>query len=517
MRARRKIIIALGGAVGAGMVAAWVYHVELRAANASYISDLAARGEPLTLAEVRPPPVPAAENSADIYLKAVALLDADNSLLKTNICHTMLSVGPGKAVACSQLPEAVGYDFTNSWAEMSRALTQNQKALEFLQQVAEHPALDFHVHYERGMGNGFDFKGLNLMGLKESAEYLSTAITINLHDRDAVTAVKNQRAMLALVNALRHQKFVISELVGMAIMHIAQSACWEILQSPDATEPQLATLQNDWERVNYIQSWQDALAMERVTGEITLAQWRGSTSGLGHYLGLGKSAREAMGMDEESDTMLDKFQTDAKIFLWRFWWSYPDELRSLKGYQVLLGASRLVAANGCFQAAISNQLVGLDALQITKLPDNPIFSEKSDFHSMMSQSVVSLSGTTRATMMSETARQMTITAIALQRFKLAHSRYPASLAGLVPSFLAAVPPDPVDGQPLRYRLQGDGTFLLYSVGENGVDDGGNPSPADHGTPKTFYWQDRKALDWVWPQATTADDVQFIYPPAAAKY
>ncbi len=27
--------------------------------------------------------------------------------------------------------------------------------------------------------------------------------------------------------------------------------------------------------------------------------------------------------------------------------------------------------------------------------------------------------------------------------------------------LAAVPPDPVDGQPLRYRLQTDGAFLLY--------------------------------------------------------
>ena len=33
----------------------------------------------------------------------------------------------------------------------------------------------------------------------------------------------------------------------------------------------------------------------------------------------------------------------------------------------------------------------------------------------------------------------------------------------------------MDGQPLRYRRNADGTFLLYSIGENGKDDGGNPS------------------------------------------
>ena len=116
-------------------------------------------------------------------------------------------------------------------------------------------------------------------------------------------------------------------------------------------------------------------------------------------------------------------------------------------------------------------------------------------------------------MRAETARQMTITAIALQRFKLAHGHYPEHLVGLVPEFLTAIPMDPVDGQPLRYHRESGGTFLLYSVGENGVDDGGDPSPAGHGTPKTFYWQDSQALDWVWPQATTADGVQFIYTPA----
>ena len=45
----------------------------------------------------------------------------------------------------------------------------------------------------------------------------------------------------------------------------------------------------------------------------------------------------------------------------------------------------------------------------------------------------------------------------------------------MPEFVPKVPLDPVDGQPLRYRRNADGTFLLYSVGENGKDDGGNPA------------------------------------------
>ena len=100
---------------------------------------------------------------------------------------------------------------------------------------------------------------------------------------------------------------------------------------------------------------------------------------------------------------------------------------------------------------------------------------------------------------------MTITAIALQRCKLAHGGYPDTLASLVPEFLVAVPPDPVDGRPLRYRRQEDGTFLLYSVGENGMDDGGNPALDGKVKSKNFYWQNHHALDWVWPQPAAAGD------------
>lgn len=49
--------------------------------------------------------------------------------------------------------------------------------------------------------------------------------------------------------------------------------------------------------------------------------------------------------------------------------------------------------------------------------------------------------------------------------------YPDSLDALVPDVVAAVPSDPLAAAPLRYERRGDG-YLLYSVGTDGVDDGG---------------------------------------------
>ena len=100
-----------------------------------------------------------------------------------------------------------------------------------------------------------------------------------------------------------------------------------------------------------------------------------------------------------------------------------------------------------------------------------------------------------------TLHQLVITAIALKRHELRHGKPPATLDALVPEFLPSLPRDFMDGQPLRYRLNHGGSFLLYSVGDDGQDDGGNPLPKttqrdDPGSP----WNGR---DWVWPQLAVA--------------
>jgi len=93
----------------------------------------------------------------------------------------------------------------------------------------------------------------------------------------------------------------------------------------------------------------------------------------------------------------------------------------------------------------------------------------------------------------ETERQMTLAAITLKRFQLRHGQLPPSLEALVPEFLPAVPYDYMGAKALGYRLNADGSYLLYSTGEDGKDDGGDPNPPLAKPPG--LWEGRDA---VWP-------------------
>jgi len=64
-----------------------------------------------------------------------------------------------------------------------------------------------------------------------------------------------------------------------------------------------------------------------------------------------------------------------------------------------------------------------------------------------------------------------ITAIAAQRYRQRHGRWPLTAAALVPEHLGAVLRDPFDAQPLRIR-QVIGGRLIYSVGPDRANSGG---------------------------------------------
>lgn len=65
------------------------------------------------------------------------------------------------------------------------------------------------------------------------------------------------------------------------------------------------------------------------------------------------------------------------------------------------------------------------------------------------------------------------TALALRAYKLDHGSYPPALAALVPAYLPSIPNDPFTAGPLRYRTTAN-DYVLYSVGPDGIDDGGKP-------------------------------------------
>jgi hypothetical protein len=73
---------------------------------------------------------------------------------------------------------------------------------------------------------------------------------------------------------------------------------------------------------------------------------------------------------------------------------------------------------------------------------------------------------------SESLATLSRSGIALERYRLKFQTHPKGFASLVPEFLPAVPLDPCDLRPLRYRLLPDGSPLVWSVDLDGANNGG---------------------------------------------
>lgn len=93
----------------------------------------------------------------------------------------------------------------------------------------------------------------------------------------------------------------------------------------------------------------------------------------------------------------------------------------------------------------------------------------------------------------QTAVNQAIIACALERQRLAAGRYPETLEPLVPQYFDRIPYDIARGRPMIYQTTTNNSYILHSVGPNGVDE-------------------RAASDdWVWAYATNKPPVR---PPRA---
>lgn len=72
-------------------------------------------------------------------------------------------------------------------------------------------------------------------------------------------------------------------------------------------------------------------------------------------------------------------------------------------------------------------------------------------------------------------RDGAIVILAIERYRARTGQLPDVLSELVPEFIASIPIDPFDGQPLRYRVDPD-RYVVYSIGEDRQDNGGDAGP-----------------------------------------
>ncbi len=411
----------------------------------------------------------------------------------------MRIVAPGKAMIGWAQPNVQSAEGTNSWEDIEAALANEVEALQLLRQIIDYPAFDFQLNYKKG----FALPLPHLAPMRKWAQQLSAAAISHLHREDAASATTNVLAMLALVKGMRDEPILISQVVRVAIAHIAWSANWELLQSRKITEDQLVELQSNWSDLEFIRGEENAILMERAMAEMTIADLRDSAASYRNFRS-GLNYSRANGLDWRQSIA----KTTIELTMWRAFWSYTDELRSLKIYQVQLDAVRLVQTNHSFYTPLQQQSGALRKLDPAweKEPGHKIDAVDMDMRRIFSDGALATAKSLQKMLTVEVEKQMAVTAIALKRYQLHHGNYPLNLTALVPKFVSSVPRDPVNNEPLRYRLNADGTFLLYSIGEDGKDDDGDPRPPDDS--KSRAWQFGR--DLVWPQTATEEEIREFY-------
>ena len=131
------------------------------------------------------------------------------------------------------------------------------------------------------------------------------------------------------------------------------------------------------------------------------------------------------------------------------------------------GCRKLVI--NCLDALASDSMAEVRRLAFDERP--ALLSSVRPVMAMMANAYANVLG---VCLQSEAQRRACVAVLAVLRFRLKEGRLPDALNELVPAYLAAVPQDPYDDQPLRYKKR-DAGFVVYSVAKNQQDDGGTSS------------------------------------------
>jgi hypothetical protein len=456
-------------------------HGRYRHAVEAYKKELIAKGEKLTMSELAPPSFTNVPNGAKAFMDLMAKYQqpSDYPFPRKMIAPGLASIG------CTNLApgDMLSYE-------------RNVSNVANLRNILNMSVLDFNLDYSQS-NHLVTMLFSELSYLKRGAILPAITEEQALYSKDYAEARKDLFAATDLVRLYTNEPLMISGLVRAADLQIAVAGTWEGLQSIDWTDSQLAEFQEKWQAIDFFEICESALRMERAWAVAAIAEARQT-----NYAGVPTSfGNAALGGSASSGnkgvlgTTWDKinvfYDRYPRFWMWKSSWSYDEELCYLQMMEVALASCRMADTTGALVPAINH--FNQEASNICQL--HPDGTNHFLFEDPTGQSygryILKLG-------QAETACRLTVTAIALKRYHLQHSAYPASLNELVPAFLPAVPVDFMDGKPLRYKLRPDGDFLLYSVGEDGIDDGGDPTPASQTTSLNWIL----GRDIVWPRVAT---------------
>ncbi len=431
-----------------------------------------AKGDSFEWSSVVPPPVPDDQNFAAIplfaelfpkppphpRLDAVRLPDCPPGR-RTSIDKSYWRTG--------QMADLSAWQecFTN--ADLLAALAQHDPILREVTEASRRPYCRFPIRYE----DNYAALLPHLNRLRQLTRVYRLRALAELAAGQTNAAYNDVQMCLRLADKLKDEPIVISFLVRNAILDGTAQPVWEGLAAHRWNESQLAALQFEFENIDPFDGYAKALRGERILACQETRSMRDDPSGFA-------SLFFARGFVTES-SWLDRVIPSG--------WFYRDQVSLDRFYtETILPAvdweHQYLSPKTMLQVENS-----LEAMRFT--PYNILCKVL-----LAAQAVLAKKAAIAQTTADEAA-----VACALERYRLARGEFPEKLDALAPQFMSKLPHDVIDGGPLHYRRAADGQYVLYSIGWNEVDDGGQVGLSNTHPPG----QDINTGDWVWfsqPQA-----------------
>ena len=261
---------------------------------------------------------------------------------------------------------------------------------------------------------------------------------------DAEAAGEALHAAMRLDLALRDEPFLISHLVRLACIGLTTASIQGTLGLTVLPDPELAELQAQCRDVERTLSLLPAMRSERALGYDALCWANG--------YGSPRAIRLNAGMP---------------LPILRF----ADQEALLRYFTRLCEAAKMETHAG-IQAAVDV------ANEVRKLPSYCVGTRLL---------VTSFENSFRLHAASIGWVRVVDAALAAERYRLRHGRWPPDLESLTPDLLPAVPTDPFDAKPLRWLRTDDG-LRIWSVGQDGQDHGGDLGVLPRRPPKDNVFQ-----------------------------
>ena len=286
-------------------------------------------------------------------------------------------------------------------------------------------------------------------------------------------ALADVEAGSALAHVLDREPILISQLLKIACEAILLDAVRDAIQTPGWTDAQLARLQLLLRNQEVVASALKAMEMERA--------WDLDLFPEGSHPLKDADLNDLLFWEEDdSDLFMEALSVLRRLALplnkwkWKHIWHFEEELFILQYYDRALDDYKKFLSRKSLAAVLT-----LQNGEWT-WPAKDVFFTRARAHkfrwAVVPMVLIDTEGLLRKVAMIQTLIEIGKTAVALERFRLRHGRYPKSLRKLIPDFLPALPTDWIDGEPLRYRLDNPGRCRLWSIGLDGADDDGKGKP-----------------------------------------